>query len=285
MLLKSSRIVSIGVLTLCFAYWVGAAQESWTLIETSIFNISESSMRRQGIASDAYGTTFWYSSFHSIIKSSSLTGEANIIQPFAIPMDLRLLLRDDHIGCLDYRDDILYLPVEDSDAYLYPTIVLYDAQNLTYIRHYSLSSEYQPDGLPYIAVDRVNLVAYSSSYSNTTSINFYHLLSFKLISTLKLSQTIDSIQGGKVWKNFLYLTANHDERGFAVYRVDLASGQVIQVIKLPENIREVEGLTFYEEGRGLRAAVLTIRDIDNSLLNKLAIRIAQVLVYCIDIML
>jgi len=79
--------------------------------------------------------------------------------------------------------------------------------------------------------------------------------------------------------NYLYLTADDDEQGFAIYRVDLTSGSVIQVIKLPENIREVEGLTFYIEGKDLRAAVLTIRDIDNDLLNKLSIRIAQVLVY------
>ena len=51
-----------------------ATSEKWYLKNTTIFSIDESNLRRQGIANDiaSEDSYFFYSSFHSIVKTESL---------------------------------------------------------------------------------------------------------------------------------------------------------------------------------------------------------------------
>lgn len=59
-----------------------------------------------------------------------------------------------------------------------------------------------------------------------------------------MNTIINGIQGGKVYNNHFYLTAHSDIDTFAIYKVNLVSGDVIKLMDLPDDIREVEGLSF-----------------------------------------
>ena len=149
-----------------------------------------------------------------------------------------------------------------------------------------LSANDQMDGIPYITIHAERNVAYTSQFDDVSRINVYDLDTFTLIDYINMNTIINGIQGGKIYNNQFYLTADSDiDNNFAIYQVNLVSGDVIKLIDLPDDIREVEGLSFTINDNYYKTDimnVLAIRDIDNDVANKLKIRIAEVLTYVID---
>jgi len=265
-----------------------ATSEKWYLKNTTIFSVDESNLRRQGIANDiaSEDSYFFYSSFHSIVKTESLNGIDLNLNYDAIPSKLKLLYNSDHIGCIDYYNHVIYAPIEDSDDYMSPYVVLFNSTDLTVMNMFLLSANDQMDGIPYITIHAERNVAYTSQFDDVSRINVYDVDTFTLIDYIKNNTIINGIQGGKVYNHHFYLTADSDtDNNFAIYQVNLVSGDVIKLIDLPDDIREVEGLSFTINDNNYKTDimnVLAIRDIDNDVANKLKIRIAEVLTYVID---
>ena len=157
--------------------------ENWYLKNTTIFSVDESSLRRQGIANDIISedSYFYYSSFHSIVKTESLNGIDINLNYDAIPSKLKLLYNSDHIGCIDFYNHIIYAPIEDSDDYMSPYVVLFNSTDLTVMNMFLLSAIDQIDGIPYITIHAERHVAYTSQYDDVSRINIYDLDTFSLI--------------------------------------------------------------------------------------------------------
>jgi hypothetical protein len=258
--------------------------EHWSVVTSQRFSVAESGLRRQGLASDQDGHYF-YSSFHSIIRTSSLMGSADISNVFALAQPAFRDQGNDHIGDIDVADGIIYASVEDGAGYVHPVVGLYNASDLTFLKYFNLSTEQQIDGVPWVCVDSSTRRGFTSHYDNVSQINIYDMDSFLFLNSVTMTSTLMSIQGGKIFGGFLYVTAcapDNTER-FAVYKIDLTAGTVLKVADIPDDTREIEGLAFTSSVDGsVQLDVLAIKDISNPVMNYLKIRIAEVVSFKMD---
>lgn len=266
-----------GLILLCSPFVVNG--EWWSQVDEHVFNAPQSALRRQGLASDEE-QRFYFSSFHSLVRVPSVySEEVDALNLFAISPELKSL-GDNHIGGIDYFNGTLYAPIEDGPEFQHPVVAMYDAQSLKSIRVELLSPVEQPDGLPWLCLDPPRGVLYSSKYSNASKVNAYSLETFQFAYSVPLAESVDSIQGGKMYNGSLYLTASRTgvSDAFSVYKVDLQASSVTEVAQLQQDTREIEGVAFADtDGDGkVEMYILAIRIIDNPIANKLAIRIAEV---------
>lgn len=252
--------------------------ESWAQTGGSCleYSIAGSSLRRQGIVSNST-SQWWFSSFTSITKSSSMMGHEDLVNLKAIPPAL-IEKGDNHIGSLDYYDGKLYVPCEDGETYQAPAIAVYDADTLEYINYFSLPVEKHIDGVPWVCVDGPNNLAFSSIYDNVTEINVYALDRFVLLRTVPMSRMIRSIQGARMFEGSMYMVADATapDTGYSVYKMNMESGDIQTVAGLPTGSREIESLAFTDYNGTIKMDILAIKDIPNPILNDLSIRIAHI---------
>jgi len=251
--------------------------ENWTLKDVTHLSIFNSLFRAQGITTDDSGH-FWFSSLMSIVETSSLFGRVTMGNLFAIPYSL-FKKGSNHIGDLSYADGKLYAPVEDSKRYANPHIVVYDSNNLKMIKKVQLPTSLQKDGVPWVAVNSEDRVLYSSEYTDMDHINVYDINSIAPKGEIKSTILLHSVQGGKVHNGYLYLTAlGAEEFEFSIYRMNLQTGEVIEVAKLPSGLLEVEGLTFSIAGNVETINVLALIKL-NSRFGGIANRLKKVGVF------
>jgi hypothetical protein len=231
--------------------------EHWNLKSVYNFSIIKSLSRSQGVANDGKGR-FWYSSRSTLLRTDGLHNAAKKWRLFPLPKDLKKL-KDNHIGDLDYFDGKLYIAAEDGPKYKHPFVVIYDPQTLQPLNSFSLPRDQQIDGVPWVTVDGPAEVAYSAQYYKTTKINVYDLDTFKPLRQISMSQTVDAIQGAKVMNGNMYMTANDETgKGHALFKLNLATGQVSQIALLPAGLFEIEGLTLMMEQNHIVAQVLAV---------------------------
>ncbi|MEQ1665589.1 MAG: hypothetical protein ABL927_09465 [Bdellovibrionales bacterium] len=220
-------------------------REHWSIQEGFRFSFFKSLYRTQGIAADNEGH-FWFSSWTSLVSTNSKTGFITYGKTLAIPYSL-LKLGARHIGDVSYADGKIFAPIEDGAHYAHPHIVVYDAKTLQVQKKKLLPIELQSDGVPWVAASRELGAVFSSEYSNMSQVNIYDFDTLEPIGFVKPNIILHSVQGGEYHNGFLYLTANAPESGFSIYKMNLQTGEVIEVAQLPKILIEVEGLAFNTE--------------------------------------
>ncbi len=239
--------------------------------ESSVAGL-ETLTRSQDVTTD--GEYYYFSGKHALEKTDITCKEIIALNHEAIAPELSEKYNSQHIGGISYYDGIIYAALEDSKQWQHPIIALYDAETLEYTGVcFELPLELQTRGVPWVAVDGENGVAYTGDSRNYTEIYKFSLEDFSYIETITLSEEIRKIQGGEIADGKLFAGTNDMTR--AVFTVELETGEVTKLFdrimyeyKLIDNFGgEGEGLTLYkaEDGTYIHTLQLGALFIDSSL--------------------
>lgn len=208
--------------------------------------------RSQGITTD--GKYYYFSSKWGLTKSE-LDGKTRVkSNPLAIPKKLKDEYGLAHIGGISYSkaDNCIYAGLEDSKVWEYPIIAVYDADTLKFTgRYYILDKALHTRGLPWVAVDNDRGLLITLDHSKKANeLIFYDIAdNMKYVGSVKLSETVRSIQGAEMYGGMLYAATNDDTQ--AVYKIDPKSGEVSKYFD--RNLTkgsEGEGITVLETADG-----------------------------------
>lgn len=208
--------------------------------------------RSQGITTD--GKYYYFSSKWGLTKSE-LDGKTRVkSNPLAIPKKLKDEYGLAHIGGISYSkaDNCIYAGLEDSKVWEYPVVAVYDADTLKFTgRHYILDKALHTRGLPWVAVDNDRGLLITLDHSKKANeLIFYDIAdNMKYVGSVKLSETVRSIQGAEMYGGMLYAATNDDTQ--AVYKIDPKSGEVSKYFD--RNLTkgsEGEGITVLETADG-----------------------------------
>lgn len=208
--------------------------------------------RSQGITTD--GKYYYFSSKWGLTKSE-LDGKTRVkSNPLAIPKELKDEYGLAHIGGISYSkaDNCIYAGLEDSKVWEYPVVAVYDADTLKFTgRYYILDKSLHTRGLPWVAVDNDRGLLITLDHSKKANeLIFYDIAdNMKYVGSVKLSETVRSIQGAEMYGGMLYAATNDDTQ--AVYKIDPKSGEVSKYFD--RNLTkgsEGEGITVLETADG-----------------------------------
>ena len=208
--------------------------------------------RSQGITTD--GKYYYFSSKWGLTKSE-LDGKTRVkSNPLAIPKELKDEYGLAHIGGISYSkaDNCIYAGLEDSKVWEYPVVAVYDADTLKFTgRYYILDKSLHTRGLPWVAVDNDRGLLITIDHSKKANeLIFYDIAdNMKYVGSVKLSETVRSIQGAEMYGGMLYAATNDDTQ--AVYKIDPKSGDVSKYFD--RNLTkgsEGEGITVLETADG-----------------------------------
>jgi len=208
--------------------------------------------RSQGITTD--GKYYYFSSKWGLTKSE-LDGKTRVkSNPLAIPKKLKDEYGLAHIGGISYSkaDNCIYAGLEDSKVWEYPVVAVYDADTLKFTgRYYILDKALHTRGLPWVALDNDRGLLITLDHSKKANeLIFYDIAdNMKYVGSVKLSETVRSIQGAEMYGGMLYAATNDDTQ--AVYKIDPKSGEVSKYFD--RNLTkgsEGEGITVLETADG-----------------------------------
>lgn len=208
--------------------------------------------RSQGITTD--GKYYYFSSKWGLTKSE-LDGKTRVkSNPLAIPKELKDEYGLAHIGGISYSkaDNCIYAGLEDNKVWEYPAVAVYDADTLKFTgRYYILDKALHTRGLPWVAVDNDRGLLITLDHSKKANeLIFYDIAdNMKYVGSVKLSETVRSIQGAEMYGGMLYAATNDDTQ--AVYKIDPKSGEVSKYFD--RNLTkgsEGEGITVLETADG-----------------------------------
>ena len=208
--------------------------------------------RSQGITTD--GKYYYFSSKWGLTKSE-LDGKTRVkSNPLAIPKELKDEYGLAHIGGISYSkaDNCIYAGLEDSKVWEYPVVAVYDADTLKFTgRYYILDKALHTRGLPWVAVDNDRGLLITLDHSKKANeLIFYDIAdNMKYVGSVKLSETVRSIQGAEMYGGMLYAATNDDTQ--AVYKIDPKSGDVSKYFD--RNLTkgsEGEGITVLKTANG-----------------------------------
>lgn len=208
--------------------------------------------RSQGITTD--GKYYYFSSKWGLTKSE-LDGKTRVkSNPLAIPRELKDEYGLAHIGGISYSkaDNCIYAGLEDSKVWEYPVVAVYDADTLNFTgRYYILDKALHTRGLPWVAVDNDRGLLITLDHSKKANeLIFYDIAdNMKYVGSVKLRETVRSIQGAEMYGGMLYAATNDDTQ--AVYKIDPKSGEVSKYFD--RNLTkgsEGEGITVLETADG-----------------------------------
>lgn len=208
--------------------------------------------RSQGITTD--GKYYYFSSKWGLTKSE-LDGKTRVkSNPLAIPKKLKDEYGLAHIGGISYSkaDNCIYAGLEDSKVWEYPVVAVYDVDTLKFTgRYYILDKALHTRGLPWVAVDNDRGLLITLDHSKKANeLIFYDIAdNMKYVGSVKLSETVRSIQGAEMYRGMLYAATNDDTQ--AVYKIDPKSGEVSKYFD--RNLTkgsEGEGITVLETADG-----------------------------------
>ena len=232
----------------------------------------ESLERAQGVTTD--GEYWYFSGKTSLVKIGFDNQTVYAYNYKALDGELSENYNSKHIGGISYYNGYIYASLEDSKQWKHPVIALYDAETLEYtgICH-EVSSEILTRGIPWVAVDAENGFIYASHSKTVEEIHCFDLDTFEYVKSFAVSDPMDAIQGGEVYKGKLYVGTNDSTR--AVYTIDVKSGKVEKLFdrimyqpKLIDNFGgEGEDLTVYpmEDGTLIHALDIGALFIDSNL--------------------
>lgn len=154
----------------------------------------------------------------------------------------------DHIGDIDVVGDVVHVPLEQPDYGAERQAMLrYDLDTLGYLDGVEVAQSHNA----WVAVDADTMTAYSmSGFSDDTVLRYDIDAGWEPLEPIQLSTTIDRVQGGDLRDGALWLSTDDETDG--VYRVDLATGDVVAL----GSIGHVES-----EGEGIDATTLDAGDL------------------------
>ena len=232
----------------------------------------ESLERAQGVTTD--GEYWYFSGKTSLVKIGFNNQTVYAYNYKALDGELSENYNSKHIGGISDYNGYIYASLEDSKQWQHPVIALYDAETLEYtgICH-EVSSEILTRGIPWVAVDAENGFIYASHSKTVEEIHCFDLDTFEYVKSFAVSDPMDAIQGGEVYKGKLYVGTNDSTR--AVYTIDVKSGKVEKLFdrimyqpKLIDNFGgEGEDLTVYpmDDGTLIHALDIGALFIDSNL--------------------
>lgn len=232
----------------------------------------ESLERAQGVTTD--GEYWYFSGKTSLVKIGFDNKTVYAYNYKALDGELSENYNSKHIGGISYYNGYIYASLEDSKQWQHPVIALYDAETLEFtgICH-EVSSDILTRGIPWVAVDAENGFIYASHSKTVEEIHCFDLETFEYVKSFAVSDPIDAIQGGEVYKGKLYVGTNDSTR--AVYTIDVKNGKVEKLFdrimyqpKLIDNFGgEGEDLTVYpmEDGTLIHALDIGALFIDSNL--------------------
>lgn len=171
--------------------------------------------RSQGITTD--GKYYYFSSKWGLTKSE-LDGKTRVkSNPLAIPKKLKDEYGLAHIGGISYSkaDNCIYAGLEDSKVWEYPVVAVYDADTLKFTgRYYILDKALHTRGLPWVAVDNDRGLLITLDHSKKANeLIFYDIAdNMKYVGSVKLSETVRSIQGAEMYGGMLYAATTTTRR-------------------------------------------------------------------------
>ena len=228
--------------------------------------------RAQGVTTD--GEYWYFSGKTSLVKIGFDNKTVYAYNYKALDGELSENYNSKHIGGISYYNGYIYASLEDSKQWQHPVIALYDAETLEFtgICH-EVSSDILTRGIPWVAVDAENGFIYASHSKTVEEIHCFDLETFEYVKSFAVSDPIDAIQGGEVYKGKLYVGTNDSTR--AVYTIDVKNGKVEKLFdrimyqpKLIDNFGgEGEDLTVYpmEDGTLIHALDIGALFIDSNL--------------------
>jgi hypothetical protein len=237
-----------------------AADTTWTQVGANVFTLPDGIYRSQGMTTD--GTSDYFSwqfglektdlNYNETARNSSVSLTTGQVAS-GIPTSLSSLGYD-HIGDIDVANGIIYASLDNSQttpSYSQPAIALYDANTLQYTGTFFTLSP--PDGThdiaSWVAVNASAGLAYGMAYDNATEMAVYNLSDFSFVKYIQLSQSLDQVQGGKIFGDWMYMSSNDPSR--SVYRTNLITGQVQDLFSVAQPFdQEVEGLSVTAEANG-----------------------------------
>lgn len=283
--MKTSNRIRFGVFAIALASLViqpaqAQTAQKWQLVGLNQFflhnppNSFTGLYRSQGMATD--GHEFFFSwqyglertdlAFESLQRNSNFNPVTGLTP--GIP-DTLLAQGLNHIGDIDYNDGIIYASLDTSSGYGNGHVALYNASDLSYtgISYELVGAPSNPhhDVASWVAVDHRRDVGYGKEWQEGNTINVYRLSDWSFSHTITLDTPLKSIQGGKVWGNWLYMSSDNATR--SIYRANLLTGHVEELFQLPKPVGslEVEGLALRKSRDGrLNMYVEMIVDPNNS---------------------
>ena len=149
-----------------------------------------------------------------------------------------------HIGDIDVAAGLLYAALEQPNTGLnQQAVARFDPKTLQYVDHVLLPQH----EASFLSVDEPTMIAYlCDHYSDDTMLRYDVAAGWKPLSPLPMSRKVEHIQGADVALGALWLSAEDEVHG--IYRVDLVSGEVVQVgsvgrlVKTGIFVPEVEGI-------------------------------------------
>lgn len=179
--------------------------------------------RAQGVTTDGKG---WIFSGKSTLVKIGFDNETILAANYkAIPKELKEKFGSNHIGGISYANGFVYAAIEDQKAFQHPLIVIFDADTLSYTgKYYELDITEQIRGVPWIACDVEKGLIYAAKCKRPEYLLCYDINTGERVNKVKLSQTIEDIQGGEMYKGDLYVATSDDTR--AVYKVNVENGTV-----------------------------------------------------------
>lgn len=241
------------------------ASDAWSLVGTDNFylqsppNSFTGLYRSQGMATD--GTQWFFSwqygleradnAFNSVQRNSAFSLSDGLTP--GIPTAL-LAQGLDHIGDIDYYNGVIYASLDSTKGYTKPHVALFNASDLSYTgTTYALTgSPANPskDIASWVAVDAARGLGYGKEWADGNTINVYNLNDWSYSGTLTLSTSLSRVQGAKVVGDWLYMASDNDTQ--SIYRANLTTGAVEEVLQLPKPTGELEmeGLALRQSADG-----------------------------------
>lgn len=245
MLHLASIILTVLVGRLC-----GAVDNDgvWEVVGTTAYPEKLTALVSEGLSND--GSNFIVST-KDMIFLTTLDLEVIISNMDAIPHELRVSKRYDHLGDCQYHNGLIYFPVEEP-SYTNPAIFVYNVtdETIDFVRYNSLISQQH---MPWIALDPASGSLYSSDYYNVSQLHIYDTDTLEHVKSIVIDYEINEVQGGAFYQGLLYLGVNS---GDTIYAIDIQTGHVEVAIQqyIADDAEEsgvdaeyeFEGLTFLD---------------------------------------
>lgn len=262
----NTRLAALALMLCCALVSTGTmAAERWRQVGLEQFflhnppNSFTGLYRSQGIATNGrewffsweYGLERTDEAFNSLQRNSSYSSNGDLVP--GIP-DALFSAGLDHIGGIDYHNGIIYASLDTTSGYGNGHVALFNADDLSYagVVYELIGAPSNPhdDVASWVAVDRQGKHGYGKEWQAGNTINVYDLPGWTFSHTLTMDASLENIQGGKVWGQWLYMSSNNETR--SVYRVNLVSGHVEELFQLPKpaGSLEVEGIALRQSNDG-----------------------------------
>jgi hypothetical protein len=152
-----------------------------------------------------------------------------------------------HIGDIDIVGNVIFAPVEQPDTDVgRQAMFRFDATTLQFLDAVEIEQHHNS----FVSVDPESMTAYSTDFFDDDVLSRYDVRNgWKRLPQIKLNRKVGHIQGGDLANGAFWLSTDDDHDG--LYRIDLSSGEVIDLGSVGHADGEGEGMDATETADGL----------------------------------